>query len=68
MVSESEGNKMMKCIRCGSSAQVSFAGYDYDFYSGKIWCYFECRCGCAFKATFDLSELKPIKAEDENKE
>ena len=59
---------MMKCIRCGSSAQVSFSGYGHDFYSGKIWCNFECRCGCAFKATFELSALEPIKVEDENEE
>ena len=59
---------MMKCIHCGSSAQVSFAGYDYDFYSGKIWCNFECRCGCAFKATFELSALESIKAKNEDEE
>lgn len=59
---------MMKCIRCGSSAQVSFAGYDYDFYTGKVWVSFECRCGCAFKATFELSALEPIKIEEEGDE
>lgn len=55
---------MMKCIRCGSSAQVSFAGYDHDFYAGKIWCYFECRCGCAFKACFELSAFEPLEVKE----
>lgn len=53
----------IKCPNCGSTAQPKLVREDHDNYSAEKIKEYICGCGCKFEATFELKEIKMLKAE-----
>ena len=51
----------MKCPNCGSSAQVRLVWEDEDLPTHYRYKAYQCGCGCRFKVTYGLVNIKILK-------
>ena len=51
----------MKCPNCGSTAQVRLVWEDESKSTQRRYKEYKCGCGCRFKATYGLVNIKILK-------
>jgi hypothetical protein len=51
----------IQCPKCGSSAQVRLMWSDTDGYGTEYTREYECGCGCAFEATYEVRAVKILE-------
>ena len=56
---------MIKCPKCGSTAQVELMWHDNYSQTDYHEYEYECGCGCLFEVRFEVAKVNIIKDEDE---
>lgn len=51
---------MIKCPKCGSTAQIEMVWQDTEVYTTEFFREFECGCGCVFEVTYTVSNTKVL--------
>ena len=56
---------MIKCPKCGSTAQVKCTWMDDEPYATDIYREYNCGCGCNFFVTYRIANVEIILKETE---